>query len=48
VVVLNFNQTPAADDAITLALSATSGYRLAAKVRSGNTVFYVWEYFGLV
>ena len=48
VVVLNFNQTPAADDAITLALSATSGYRLAAKVPSGNTVFYVWEYVGLV
>ncbi len=48
VVVLNFNQTPAADDAITLELSATSGYRLAAKVPSGNTVFYVWEYAGLV
>ena len=48
VVVLNFNQTPAADDAITLELSATSGYRLAAKVPSGNTVFYVWEYTGLV
>jgi len=48
VVILNFNQTPAADDAITLELSATSGYRLAAKVRSGTTVFYVWEYFGLV
>jgi hypothetical protein len=47
-VILNFNQTPAADDAITLALSAANGYRLAAKVRSGNTVFYVWEYFGLV
>ena len=48
VVVLNFSQTPAADDAISLALSATSGYRLAAKVHSGSTVFYVWEYAGLV
>ena len=47
-VVLNFNQTPAADDAISFELSATSGYRLAAKVRSGNTVFYVWDYVGLV
>src|SRR6185437_8331207 len=48
VVVLNFNQTPAADDAISFALSTTSGYRLAAKLRSGNTVFYVWDYVGLV
>ena len=48
VVVLNFNQTPAADDAVSLELSATSGYRLAAKVRSGSTVFYVWDYTGLV
>ena len=43
-VILSFDQTPAADDAISLALSATSGYRLEARVHSGNTVFYVWEY----
>ncbi|HEY6786156.1 MAG TPA: hypothetical protein VI365_02485, partial [Trebonia sp.] len=48
VVVLNFNQTPATDDVIALALSANSGYRLVAKVRSGETVFYVWEYLGQV
>jgi hypothetical protein len=43
-VILSFNQTLAADDAISLALSANNGYRLEAKVRSGQTVFYVWEY----
>ncbi|MCW2935294.1 MAG: hypothetical protein JWM19_6256, partial [Actinomycetia bacterium] len=48
VVVLSFNQTPAMDDVIALDLSANSGYRLAAKVRSGETVFYVWEYAGPV
>jgi hypothetical protein len=48
VVILSFDQTLANDDAIALELSQTSGYRLAAKVRSGNTVFYVWEYAGLV
>jgi len=48
VVVLNFNQTPATDDAIALALAENNGYRLAAKVHSGQTVFYVWEYIGRV
>jgi MFS family permease len=48
VVVLSFSQTLATDYAITLELSTTSGYRLAAKVRSGTTVFYVWEYVGRV
>jgi hypothetical protein len=48
VVILSFDQTLANDAAIALELSQTSGYRLAAKVRSGNTVFYVWEYAGLV
>jgi hypothetical protein len=48
VVVLGFNQTPAVDDAISLGLSSAAGYRLVAEVRSGNTVFYVWEYVGRV
>jgi Dolichyl-phosphate-mannose-protein mannosyltransferase len=48
VVVLSFDQTLANDYAIAFDLSQTSGYRLAAKVRSGKTVFYVWEYAGLV
>jgi Dolichyl-phosphate-mannose-protein mannosyltransferase len=48
VVILSFNQTPAADDAISLDLSAAGGYQLAAKVHSGTTVFYVWEYAGRV
>jgi Dolichyl-phosphate-mannose-protein mannosyltransferase len=48
VVVLTFDQTPANDYVIALALSAASGYQLAAKVRSGNAVFYVWEYAGRV
>ena len=47
-VVLSFDQTLAADYSIAFDLSQTSGYRLAAKVRSGKTVFYVWEYTGLV
>jgi hypothetical protein len=48
VVVLSFNATPAADDAIAFDLSTASGYVLAAKVHSGKTVFYVWEYVGRV
>jgi Dolichyl-phosphate-mannose-protein mannosyltransferase len=48
VVVLSFNQTPAADDAISLDLSQAGGYSLAAKVHSGQTVFYVWEDIGRV
>jgi 4-amino-4-deoxy-L-arabinose transferase-like glycosyltransferase len=47
-IILDFNQTPAADSAITLALSANSGYRLTAKVSSGKTTFYLWQYAGLV
>jgi Dolichyl-phosphate-mannose-protein mannosyltransferase len=48
VVVLSFNETLAADDAIALDLSQAGGYILAAEVRSGPTVFYVWEYLGRV
>jgi hypothetical protein len=48
VVVLSFNQTPATDFEISVDLSSTGGYQLAAKVHSGNTVFYVWQYTGLV
>jgi len=48
VIVLGFNQTLSTDDAISLELSGTSGYSLAAKVRSGQTVFYVWRYTGRV
>jgi hypothetical protein len=48
VVVLSFNETPAADDAISLDLSQAGGYSLAAKVHSGQTVFYVWEDTGRV
>jgi hypothetical protein len=48
VVVLSFNETLAADDAIALDLSQAGGYTLAAQVRSGPTVFYVWEYLGRV
>ena len=48
VVVLSFNQTLATDYAIALDLSAPAGTRLAAKVHSGKTVFYVWEYTGQV
>jgi hypothetical protein len=48
VVVLDFDQTTAVDAAIGLALSQNSGYQLAAKVTSGQTVFYVWDYAGRV
>ena len=46
-VVLGFNETPAADYAIAFDLS-TAGYSLTAKVRSGKTTFYVWHYLGRV
>jgi uncharacterized membrane protein (DUF441 family) len=48
VVVLDFDQTTAVDAAIGLALSQDDGYQLAAKVSSGQTVFYVWKYVGRV
>jgi hypothetical protein len=48
VVILGFNQTPAMDYAIALDISSLGGYRLVAKVPSGTTVFYVWEYLGRV
>jgi Dolichyl-phosphate-mannose-protein mannosyltransferase len=48
VIVLGFNQTLSTDYAIALELSAGSGYTLEAKVRSGTTVFDVWEYTGRV
>lgn len=48
VVILDFSQTPTTDDVIALALDQAGGYRLAARVRSGETVFYVWEYLGRV
>jgi hypothetical protein len=48
VVILGFNQTPAADYAIAFDLSQASGYALTARVRSGTTVFYVWKYLGRV
>jgi hypothetical protein len=48
VVVLGFNQTPAADYAIAFDLSQAGGYALTARVRSGTTVFYVWKYLGRV
>jgi hypothetical protein len=47
VVVLSFNQTLAMDYVIAADLSSSSaGYRLVAQVRSGKTVFDVWEYLG--
>ena len=46
--ILGFNQTPATDYAIALDYATAGGYRLAAKVRSGKTVFYVWEDLGRV
>ena len=46
VVVLSFSQTLAMDYAIALDLSENSKYQLAAKVSSGKTVFYVWQYVG--
>jgi len=48
VVVLDFAQTPAMDYAVALDLSQTSGYQLVARVKSGKTVFSVWEYVGQV
>ena len=48
VVVLSFNQTLSTDYAIALELSGASGYTLMAKVRSGTTVFDVWQYTGRV
>jgi hypothetical protein len=48
VVILSYNQTLATDSVIALALSQDSGYELVAKVKSGETVFYVWEYLGRV
>jgi 1,4-alpha-glucan branching enzyme len=48
VVILSFNQTPSADYAIALDMATAGGYQLAAKVRSGKTVFYVWEDIGRV
>jgi hypothetical protein len=48
VVVLSFNQTLAMDYVIALDLSQASGYRLMARVNSGKTAFYVWEYVGKV
>jgi hypothetical protein len=48
VVILSFNQTPSADYAISLDMATAGGYQLAAKVRSGTTVFYVWQDIGRV
>ena len=48
VVVLSFTQTLATDDVIAVALSEAGGYSLVARVHSGTTVFYVWEYTGRV
>jgi Dolichyl-phosphate-mannose-protein mannosyltransferase len=48
VIVLGFNQTLSTDYAIALELSSANGYTLASKVRSGKTVFYVWQYTGQV
>jgi len=47
-VILSFNQTPTTDGAIVFYLSQASGYQLVAKVSSGKTLFYVWEYIGQV
>jgi hypothetical protein len=48
VVILSFNQTLSTDYAISLDLATARGYQLAAKVRSGRTVFYVWQDIGRV
>jgi hypothetical protein len=48
VVVLSFTQTLATDEVIAVALAQASGYTLVARVHSGTTVFYVWDYTGLV
>jgi hypothetical protein len=47
-VILSFNQTLSADYAIALDLAAVGGYQLVAKVRSGKTVFYIWQNIGRV
>ena len=47
-VILSFTQTLATDDVIAVELAGNSGYSLVARVRSGMTVFYVWEYTGRV
>jgi hypothetical protein len=48
VVVLSFTQTPATDTVIAIELTQAGGYSLVARVRSGTTVFYVWDYTGRV
>jgi hypothetical protein len=48
VVILSFNQTPAADYEIAFELSTVGGYSLTAKVHSGKTIFYVWQRTGRV
>ena len=48
VVVLSYNATLSTDYVIALDLARTSGYQLVARVGSGKTVFYVWEYVGRV
>jgi hypothetical protein len=48
VVILSYNTTLSTDYAIALDLARSSGYQLMAKVGSGQTVFYVWEYVGKV
>jgi hypothetical protein len=48
VVVLSFDATLATDDVIAVALSQAGEYSLVARVHSGTTVFYVWEYTGRV
>jgi hypothetical protein len=48
VVILSFNQTPSADYAIALDMATARGYQLTAKVRSGKTVFYIWQDIGRV
>jgi hypothetical protein len=47
-VILNFTATLATDDVIAVALAQAGGYSMVARVRSGTTVFYVWEYTGRV
>ena len=47
-VILSFTQTLATDDVIAVELAGNSGYSLVARVHSGTTVFYVWEYTGRV
>jgi hypothetical protein len=48
VVVLSYNATLSTDYVIAFDLARTSGYQLVARVGSGKTVFYVWEYVGRV